>query len=514
MADAKKLFRPKALERLSTPEQLDLLLRVSAPRGWLPVLTLGLLFAFLVGWSIEGRIPVTVDGRGALIYPHGVVAVQAPTAGRLVELRVKVGDTVKQGDVLAVLDLTEMQTDLDHQQELLAELRTDQALELEVLLARHELERQLVGRRRADLERSLARRREHYDTREGRLASRVAEMRATAESEKKAALDLVTAKRASLEEPMRLTRERIVGIEKRIETLRALRRQQTISEDDVLAAERTHTDESNRILNLQNQIDQLDRDRSEAERTHAERMNQIQDIELQIEQIHVDRDELTNEEKELAELAIQESKLAQEAQDMRIRHEQKLKDQERKIAKLEVSIAKQGTVRSDRAGRILELNYQVGHVVTQGAQLGTLAVASAEGSTDLVCVAYFTVNDGKRLATGMVAQVTPDVVKRERFGSIVAAVDEVAPYPVTTDAVVNLIGNREVASRLVEGGRQIEVRVRLETDGATRSGYAWTSSTGPDLSVSSGTTGAIRVVVEQRRPISFVIPYLRSLGGE
>ncbi len=514
MADAKKLFRPKALERLSTPEQLDLLLRVSSPRGWLPVFSLGLLFAFALVWSFEGRIPVTVDGRGALLFPHGVVSIQAPTAGRLVELRVKVGDRVVKGDVLAVLDLAEMQTDLEHQRELLGEVEADQRLELEVLVRRHELERQLTARRRADLERSLARRREHYDVREERLSSRIEEMRTTAESERKSALDLAVAKRKSLEEPMRVTRERIVSIEKRIETLRALRRQQTISEDDVLAAERTHTDETNRVLNLQNQIDQLDLDRADAERIYNERMNQIQDVELQIEQIQVDRDELSNEEKDLAELEIQDQKLTQEAQDMRIRHEQKLQEERRRIAKLEVSIAKQGTIRSDRDGRILELDYQVGHVVAQGAQLGTIAAASAEGATDLVCIAYFTVNDGKRIEHGLEAQVTPDVVKRERFGSIVATVDGIEPYPVTADSVVNLVGNKEVATRLVEGGRQIQIRVHLERDEATKSGYAWTSSKGPDLFISTGTTGTIRVVVEQRRPISFVIPYLRSLGGE
>ena len=53
----------------------------------------------------------------------------------------------------------------------------------------------------------------------------------------------------------------------------------------------------------------------------------------------------------------------------------------------------------------------------------------------------------------------------------------------------------------------------LELDSTTPSGYKWSSSKGPHLKISSGTTTVVRVKVEERAPITFVLPILRSTSG-
>lgn len=62
------IFRKEALERLSSPEQLDQLMQIVTPRSWLPLAALSGLLACGLGWSFVGRIPVTTDGKGALVY--------------------------------------------------------------------------------------------------------------------------------------------------------------------------------------------------------------------------------------------------------------------------------------------------------------------------------------------------------------------------------------------------------------------------------------------------------------
>jgi HlyD family secretion protein len=47
----------------------------------------------------------------------------------------------------------------------------------------------------------------------------------------------------------------------------------------------------------------------------------------------------------------------------------------------------------------------------------------------------------------------------------------------------------------------------------TPSGLRWSGSRGPDLSLDNGTPAKGEVVVERRRPMSFVLPFLRWLGG-
>ena len=61
------IFRKESLERLSSPERLDQLMQVIKAKDWLPLGTLGFLVVLAIVWSILGRIPVTVSGRGVLL---------------------------------------------------------------------------------------------------------------------------------------------------------------------------------------------------------------------------------------------------------------------------------------------------------------------------------------------------------------------------------------------------------------------------------------------------------------
>lgn len=63
------IFRQESLERLSSPEQLDQLMQVVNARSWLALGALGSLVLLAIGWSIFGRIPITVTGKGILVHP-------------------------------------------------------------------------------------------------------------------------------------------------------------------------------------------------------------------------------------------------------------------------------------------------------------------------------------------------------------------------------------------------------------------------------------------------------------
>ena len=58
------IFRKVALERLSSPEQLDQLMQVTSPRGWLALGAFGALLLTALGWSVLGSIPTDATGEG------------------------------------------------------------------------------------------------------------------------------------------------------------------------------------------------------------------------------------------------------------------------------------------------------------------------------------------------------------------------------------------------------------------------------------------------------------------
>jgi HlyD family secretion protein len=110
--------------------------------------------------------------------------------------------------------------------------------------------------------------------------------------------------------------------------------------------------------------------------------------------------------------------------------------------------------------------------------------------------------------------ITPDTVLREKFGSIIGTVSEVSPFPITEEAATKLIGNSAITNDLIaKVGPVIEVHAQLKLDPSTPSGYTWSSSQGPALKVTPGTTVTAQVTIEEQTPITLVLPILRQLTG-
>ncbi len=97
----KMLFRAQALQKVSSPEQLDELIQVTDPTGWLALLALTALIVVALVWSILGSIPSTTVGQGIFIKGGALYGVVAPASGELTEINVAVGDVVTQGQPVA-----------------------------------------------------------------------------------------------------------------------------------------------------------------------------------------------------------------------------------------------------------------------------------------------------------------------------------------------------------------------------------------------------------------------------
>lgn len=120
MADNKEIFRKVSLERLSSPEQLDALMRVTSPKGWVVLLALCGLVVVAIGWGIFGSVPTKVNGTCILVRPGGIAEIVAPGAGRLIDISVDVGDTVVEGQMISRI---ERQDTLDQIKSLRGKLR-------------------------------------------------------------------------------------------------------------------------------------------------------------------------------------------------------------------------------------------------------------------------------------------------------------------------------------------------------------------------------------------------------
>ncbi|WP_185961355.1 NHLP bacteriocin system secretion protein [Telmatospirillum sp. J64-1] len=161
MSAQNRIFRQSALDRLSSPDQLDRLIVVTDARGWIVAATLGLLLTALVAWGFLGTIPTNVAGKGILIAREGrVVAAMSPAMGQIETLLVGLGDSVEEGQPVARILQVDVQTRLENARELLAEREADLARRQ----AAHAREREIVqanlAQQRRALEQSIAAARE------------------------------------------------------------------------------------------------------------------------------------------------------------------------------------------------------------------------------------------------------------------------------------------------------------------------------------------------------------------
>ena len=66
-----KLFRKTALDRISSPEQLNEYMKVAGPGVWCILAGLGVTFAAFIVWGFLGVIPETVVISGTALDPDG-----------------------------------------------------------------------------------------------------------------------------------------------------------------------------------------------------------------------------------------------------------------------------------------------------------------------------------------------------------------------------------------------------------------------------------------------------------
>jgi HlyD family secretion protein len=149
------IFRKVALERLSSPEQLDQLLQVTNPRGWLALGALGALLLAALTWAVLGSIPTEAAGEGILLRQGGVTSLVAAENGQVEELLVSVGDVIEKGQVVARVRQQELLRQIQDSRDKLADERREYDDLLRYAGEQERLRDRDLAQQRANLEQSI-----------------------------------------------------------------------------------------------------------------------------------------------------------------------------------------------------------------------------------------------------------------------------------------------------------------------------------------------------------------------
>ena len=104
MPAKRPVYRKVALDKLSSPEELDRLMQITRPGAWLLLAAFGGVLLVVVLWGVFGQITTTLEQSGVLTMSNPVAFVLAEQAGQVVELPVQPGDIVDAGEVVALVE--------------------------------------------------------------------------------------------------------------------------------------------------------------------------------------------------------------------------------------------------------------------------------------------------------------------------------------------------------------------------------------------------------------------------
>ena len=314
---SQSLFREVSLERLSSPEQLDELIKVTSPRAWFALVAMGCILISAIVWGFLGSIPTKITGHGILINNGGVTSVKHHASGQVIDVRYKPGDIVKKGDVLARIELPELVEEINSLQSTLYEMEKNQRID---------------------------------------------------------------------SPEYKVVRRQVIQLREKLDY-----KSQIVSQID---------------------------------------------------------------------------------------------------------------------GRILELNIDKGNIIQPGESLVTLEQYG--GTVKMEAVIYVPAEQGETILPGMEAQISPTIVNKEEYGFMLGRVISVSDYPATNQRIMQTLGNENLVSLLAGQGAPLMVKIDLIPNANTVSGYRWSTPGGPPMAIHSGTLIQSAVITHREKPISKVMPLLRS----
>ena len=171
--------------------------------------------------------------------------------------------------------------------------------------------------------------------------------------------------------------------------------------------------------------------------------------------------------------------------------------------------ADKNDIYSKTSGYVYDLLINIGSAVAVGTEIGQVMHGGTEYDEDIV-VCYVKLSDAKKIKPGMEVHVSPSITAESEYGHILGTVEEVSNHVASNFDMLEQLGEQALVNEFTAAGAVHEVRVRLEDDGSSESGYRWSSQKGASVVMSTGTYVTATIITKNKRPIDVLIPYVKE----
>ncbi|MEM1483408.1 NHLP bacteriocin system secretion protein [Oscillospiraceae bacterium PP1C4] len=527
-----QIFRKAAIDRISSPEQLDRMLSLTAPRLWLSLLGAGVIICITLTWSVLGRLPIAVDTQGVYVNSGGSSMLCAKSNGIVSEILVREGQDVPKGEAIVLLQNNDIKKQLEKIEQRITQVEaitftseSDVVTADTQSLADLKVQGSSTTNSAATNTQMLAERKKQLEAQEPLVADLKSKMNsasrgyfATLDDDQtnlhnfkyQKAANTYAAKEAAYSAANSAYQSYLAQLGStppdaaQAVQLAALKAQVEQAREDFDDAETTLTKTEKRYSNAlsdqgdKQQYSSIKSDaynKAQTEYTSANSVLQglrdaVTSLELQIKS-----DTLTAGQQALMyESQFRNAKNATLSQLNNQRNE--LKEQ---LAQSQVCAVEDGTV--------YNIAVAAGSIVGAGTPIASVMYGDA---ADMTIVLYVPVAEGKKVKSGMDVMVYPSTVNRQEYGHMVATVTSVDAYVTSSTQMQKLLGSDSLVNAFSQDGPVVAVYCTLEKDKNTASGYRWSSKKGAEAVLTNGTMISASVIVDRKIPITMLIPYLKE----
>jgi len=164
------------------------------------------------------------------------------------------------------------------------------------------------------------------------------------------------------------------------------------------------------------------------------------------------------------------------------------------------------------SGVILSKDVKSGDYISATSEIALVSKTRDSYNPKQISV-FVPVSASQGLKNGMKVLISPVNVDINKYGAIEGEILSLKQIPMPKTVANTLLGSESFASKAYgDDLEMISITVGLMS-GSNRSKYKWSSSDGPPFPIAVGTEGEATVIVEYTRPISLVLPFLRSITG-
>lgn len=217
-----------------------------------------------------------------------------------------------------------------------------------------------------------------------------------------------------------------------------------------------------------------------------------------------------------AEIASLEAQLSKPYRQSEIRSAQeRVRKEEENLQQTKYEIGKL-MVKAPRDGTILDLLVHLNSPVDRGTTpLFSMEAPLGAGET-LQFFSFFPASpDNSPYEVGMPVEISVSGVDSDDYGRILGKVSKITQYSLTEEQVFVKTGRKTLSQSIVSRfPTAVGVVIEPTLDPNTPTGYKWTGGQGPNRSIPAGTYFSAFMIVERRRPISYAMPFLKTVQVE